>query len=263
MESHLPPPDLLLSPDERLDRVNERIVLIQKKNGLTFGTDAFLLSAFAPAAGKGKRIAADLGSGTGIIPLLLLAKNKYQTVHAVELQPAFAELVGRNAAVNGFSDRLIPHSSDIRELSVNQLDGEMDAVFANPPYRKAGSGMSNTEDALRIARHEENGGIEDFCLAAARILKFGGKFFCVFRPDRLADLFCALRHAELEPKRMVLVHADEASEPSIVLMEARYKGAAELRVLPPLFLHTADSRGGTRSLTPRAQRIYDTCSFES
>ena len=107
--------DPSLLADERLDEVNERIRLIQKRQGLTFGTDAYLLAAYVRPMKSGRAV--DLGSGTGIIPLLLLAREKIAHVHAVEIQPAFAELIGRNASLNGFAECITPLCADIRELS--------------------------------------------------------------------------------------------------------------------------------------------------
>ena len=134
-------------------------------------------------------------------------------------------------------------------------------MFANPPYRRVGTGIVSSGDAKRFARHETAGNIGDFCAAASRLLRSGGRFFCVFRPDRLTDLMYALREAKLEPKRMTFVHADADAEPSMLLVEARRDGAAELRVTPPLILAEKRPDGG-RPMTARAQRIYDTCSFE-
>ena len=263
MENH-PLPDrestLVLSHDERIDTVNENVRLIQSKNGLTFGTDAFLLAAFIRAVPH--HTAADLGSGTGIIPLLLLARDKVQTVKAIELQSRFADLIARNAELNGVGTRLLPLCADVRTLSANDIGGEVSLVFSNPPYMTCGSGARNEQDEKYMARHEVCGGIADFCDCAYRLLKHGGRFVCVWRPDRLTDLFAALRDARLEPKRMVFVHADEHAEPSMVLIESVKGGAVGLRTLPPLFLyqpHQADAK--QRVLTPRAQKIYDTCVF--
>lgn len=245
--------------NERVDEVNEKIRLIQKTDGLTFGTDAYLLAAFAPVMKNA--VAADLGSGTGIIPLLLLAREKVARIHAFEIQPEFADLIRRNAEENGVADRLIPHLADVRDISSRDTGGALDAVFANPPYRRAGTGIVSSGDAKRMARHAVMGDIGDFCLAASRLLRSGGKFFVVFRPDRLADLTVALRDARLEPKRMTFVHADADAEPSMVLVEARRDGAPEVRITPPLFL-TEKLPGGERPMSARAQRIYDTCSFD-
>lgn len=259
------PPDSLpcvpLLPDERLDEVNEQIRLIQKKHGLTFGTDAYLLAAFIRP--DRHAIAVDLGSGTGILPLLLTAKNKVSQVTAIEIQPSFSELIARNAALNGMSERIRPVCADVRTVGLSDIGGrEADLVLSNPPYMRCDSGKRNERDEKYIARHEVCGGIYDFCAAAARLLRYGGKFVMVWRPDRLADLMNALRQAHLEPKRMTFVHADSSAEPSAVLTEAIKGGAPAMRVSPPLFLYLDRQEGETkRTLTPAAQDVYNSCKF--
>ena len=250
-----------LFPDERLDEVNEQLRLIQKRNGLTFGTDAYLLAAFLRP--QPKAFALDLGSGTGIISLLALARNKVASVCAVEIQECFASLIERNAALNGLSDRLCVRCADLRDLTAIQLGKEADLVFANPPYMRTDSGKRNEHDEKYLARHEVCGSISDFCMAAGRLLRHGGRFACVWRSDRLSELMSALKDARLEPKRMTFVHADGESEPCMLLLEAVKGGAPSMRISPPLFLYRPKSETGEkRILTEKAQRIYDTCSFE-
>lgn len=250
-----------LADDERLDTVNEQIRLIQKKRGLTFGTDAFLLAAYVKASPK--TVAVDLGSGTGILPLLLLTKNKIRCATAVEVQPAFAELIAKNAALNGFDDRIIPLCANVRDLRPADVGGEVGLVISNPPYMKCTSGKRNESDEKYIARHEVCGNIADFAACAARLLKHGGKFVCVWRPDRLTDLLNAMHAAHLEPKRMTFVHADTESEPCSVLIEAIKGGAPSVRVSKPLILYEAQGDGTkVRRLTLQAKKIYDLCSFD-
>ena len=260
----LPLPPFLstrLAEDERFDVVNEQIRLIQKKNGLTFGTDAFLLAAFIKNAPKIHMV--DLGSGTGILPLLLLAKGKIKSATAVEVQPSFADLVARNAALNNFGDKITPLCADVREIRPETIGGEVGLVISNPPYMKCTSGKRNESDEKYIARHEVCGNIADFSACAARLLKHGGKFVCVWRPDRLTDLLLAMHDHRLEPKRMTFVHADVDSEPCSVLIEAIKGGSPSVRVSKPLILYEARREGEkVRRLTAQAQKIYDTCSFD-
>lgn len=255
-----------LRENEVLHEVNEQIKLIQRTDGLTFGTDAYLLSAYL--RGKKTARAVDLGSGTGIIPLLALTKNKVAHVTAVEIQPAFAELIGRNAAINDLSDRLTPLCIDLRELTPDAVGGEVDVVTANPPYMTADSGARNTTDEKYLARHEVCGSVQDFCAAAGRLLKHGGKFLCVFRPDRLSDLFAGLRAAHLEPKRMTLVQATAAATPSMVLIEAVKYAAPSLLLTPSLCLWEGDPEHPERPATPMKQTpdaayVYEHCALPS
>lgn len=250
----------MIRDGERIDAVNEKISLIAKKDGLTFGTDAYLLAAFMRPQGKARAV--ELGTGTGIISLLCAARERFAQIFALEIQADFAELAERNVKLNGMEERIEIRRADVREIRAEQIGGECDVVFANPPYMRTDSGKRNDSDYKYIARHEVCGTVDDFCGAAGRLLKYGGKFYCVWRPDRLSDLMAAMRAHGLEMKVAVFVHADAESEPSMVLCSATRGGAAGLRILPPLLLHELDDRGaGTRRLSARATRIYETMSF--
>ncbi len=253
-----------MAHDERHDYVNENITLTQKIDGLTFGTDAYLLAAYVKPRAKARAV--DLGSGTGIIPLLCLARKKFASCVAAEIQTAFGELILRNAEENGMADRLTLWSGDVRGLMSSDLGYEADIVTANPPYMTVGGGAANLHEEKHIARHEVHGGIFDFCAAAGRILKHGGRFYCVFRPDRLSDLMSAMREARLEPKRMTFVHATYASTPSMVLVEATKGAAPSMTVTPPLILWEADEENPEKPAksmisTPDHAYIYRHCGF--
>lgn len=247
--------DIALYDDERLDQVNEKITLIQKKDGLTFGTDAFLLASFIKPKRSG--IAAELGTGTGIISFLLAARDKFSRISAFEIQEDFAVLAKRNAELNSLCDKVDIICRDVRDLRSAEF-GEYDVVFTNPPYMKTDSGKRNESDRKYIARHEVCGTVDDFCASAYRLLKHGGKFYAVWRPDRLCDLLCSMRAHSLEPKVLTSVLANSTSAPSMVLVCATKGGASGMTVTPPLILY----RDGTQNFTDRAQKIYDTLSFE-
>ncbi len=252
--------DKLLHEDERLDEVNEKITLIQKKDGLTFGTDAFLLAAFIKEQKYARAV--ELGAGTGIISLLCAARERLAHITAVEIQEDFFDITSRNIVYNQMSEKISAVMADARVIKASDIGGEVDVVFSNPPYMKTDSGKRNESDRKYIARHEVCGDINDFCAAAYRLLKHGGKFYCVWRPDRLTSLVCALRASRLEPKSMIFVHSDENAEPSMVLICASKGGGEGMKILPPLFMNerNADEKG-RRELTPRARKIYDTMSF--
>ena len=251
--------DILLMEDERLDKVNENLTIIQKKDGLTFGTDAFLLAAFIKQR-KSCR-AAELGAGTGIISLLCAAKGKLGHVDAYEIQKDFADIAARNVELNGLGERIRVINEDVRNIKAHEFGGEVDVVFSNPPYMKTTSGKRNESERKYIARHEVCGDIGDFCAAAYRLLKHGGSFYCVWRPDRLTSLICSMREHSLEPKRMVFVHSNESAEPSVVLVCATKGGAEGIRISPPLFLNETCDKDGKCKMTARAERIYETMSF--
>lgn len=220
-----------LKSNERLDYVNDDIELIQNTDGLTFGTDALLLAGYVNGRYKS---AVELGGGTGIISMLLLARDKAEEVTCIEIQEEFAELIGRNAEHNGLANRLTAVCSDVRDF---RPERECELVFTNPPYMKTTSGKSNLDDKKNIARHEVAGTIYDFSRAGSKMLKYGGTFAVVYRPDRLIDLIDALRSASLEPKRMTYVHANASSEPSMVLIEAKKGGKCGLKLTKPLLIY--------------------------
>ncbi len=254
-----------LLADEHVKEINDDLVIIQKKNGLTFGTDAYLLASYVHA--EPRALCVDLGSGTGIVSLLLLQRKRIARAIGVEIQPDFSALIERNAVRNGRERQLSALCADVRILDqaligkhLGETQGRAaDIVVCNPPYMKVDCGRRNEHDEKYIARHEVCGDIGDFCAAAARVLRYGGRFYTVYRPDRLIDLTVALRECRLEPKKMTFVHADAESEPCMVLVEARAGGAAGMVVTAPLLLHAVESRAEkSRPLSEAAQRVYDT-----
>ena len=253
--------DVKLLEDERIDDINENLRIIQKKQGLTFGSDTYLLSAFIKEQKSAR--AADLGSGTGIASLLCAAREKFAHIYAIEIQESFCDLIKRNTALNRFDGIITAINADVRDAKPSHTDGELDAVFCNPPYMKVNAGKRNEADEKYIARHEVFGGIYDFCSAAARLLKFGGRFYCVYRPDRLSELMDAMQKAKLEPKRMTFVHPDRFTSPSAVLVEAKKGAAPSMKLTAPLIIHEEKATdGGAREMTDLAKKIYDKCSFE-
>ena len=244
-------------PDERLDHVNESLFLLQKKNGLTYGTDAYLLSAYLRPMHRART--ADFGCGTGIISLLAQARGKFAHVTAIEVQECFAELTARNILLNELQEKVTVLHADITRLRPEDVGGELDVIFSNPPYMRTDSGRRNEADEKYIARHEVCGTIADFCHAAGRLLKHGGLFYVVWRPDRLSELLAALHTAKLEPKRMTFVQADACTAPSMVLLECKKGAAPSLIVTPTLILYRDGAQVTPRVMTEEAAKIYDTC----
>ena len=245
----------IIKDNERIDKVNDGITLIQRTDGLTYGTDALLLSSFINS--KSKKCA-EFGSGTGIISLLMLQRKKASNIFAFEIQSDFAELTKRNAAINNLTDELNVICKDVREASQVDTEGEVDIIFSNPPYMKNGAGLSSNTDEKNIARREVFGGIFDFCSSAKKLLKFGGRFYCVYRPDRLAELIFSLKSNSLEPKKMTFVHPHHDSPPSLVLVEARLGAGEELKISRPLYIYTDKEH---TSYSPDMQYIYENGNF--
>ena len=216
---------------ERKDFVNDKLSLIQETDGLTFGTDALLLAGYV--SGKYKR-GCEFGSGSGIISMLLVTREKIDKVVALEVQEEYALLTKRNVSLNSLEEKIESLHSDIREY---KPDGEFDIIYTNPPYMKTDSGRKNAVEKKNIARHEVCGDIYDFCASASKMLKFGGCFVAVYRPDRLIDLIDAMRRSRLEPKRLTLVFADTSSEPSMALIEGKAGGRCGLLATKPLIIY--------------------------
>lgn len=194
-----------------------------------FGTDAFVLSGFA--AGRRRDLVCDLGAGCGIIPLLLLGGESAPTrVFALELQPDGVALMERAVALNGLEERLVPLQGDLRSLPEAMPRAVFDTVTCNPPYFQPGHGYQSPEEGRRTARHEDTCTLEDLCTAAAKLLKYGGRLCLCHRPERLADIFAAMRGSRIEPKRLRLVTQRQGSAPWLVLVEGRLGGNPGLKV---------------------------------
>lgn len=199
-----------------------------------FGTDSFLLSAFA--APKPGTLACDLCGGCGIVAALWFRRPEAAPCRAVtvEIQPEAAALAERCIEESGLGGKLVSLCADIRSLPLRR--GEYDVVSCNPPYYAAGHGIPSREDAALTARHETLCTLEDVCRAGAGLLRFGGRLCLCQRPQRLPDVLEAMRGSGVEPKRMRFVQQRPASAPWLVLVEGRRGSRPFLRVEPPLFM---------------------------
>lgn len=211
------------------------------------GTDAFLLGDFArPKPGQ---LVCDLGAGTGLVGLLLLARVPSLALHCVDLSTPALRLAEKTFAANGLSAAC--HLADLRDLEGVLPAGGFHLVVSNPPYFPVGAGPAAAGQARQTARSEAACTIQDLCRAAARLLRWGGTLAVVYRPERLADLLEAMRRSGLEPKRLRLVQHAPGRAPALVLAEGRRGGRPGLQVEPPLLLHHSD---GTD--TDDLRRIY-------
>ncbi|MDY6019891.1 MAG: methyltransferase [Oscillospiraceae bacterium] len=197
-------------------------------------TDSFALGYFA-APKSGSKVC-DLGCGTGLLGALLMARNAGLTLHNVELQERALALAGRTFAENGWQAEFA--LGDLRDADVLPAAGTMDYAVSNPPYFRAGSGASAPEPSRQSAREESNCTIADVCTAAARVLRWGGSFAVVYRPERLVDLLVSLRAHGMEPKRLRFVQTKDV--PSLVLVESRRGGKPGLTVEPPLIIGSGE-----------------------
>ncbi len=245
-----------LKENERINIINENLRLIENKESLTFGTDAFLLSAYLPK--KANSVCVELGVGSGVISLLALTKKKCRHVYGFEVQKNIADIASRNAELNELSGDFTVINKDLRHAGVLDIGKEVDTVFSNPPYMKKDSGKQNGNESKNASRHEIFGEINDFCACAKKLLKHGGNFYVVYRPDRMIDLLFALRSNNLEPKRITFIHSNSHTPPSLLLVCAKLGGSAGLVIDKPVYIY----KDGTTEYTEQFQKIYDTCSFE-
>ena len=202
------------------------------------GTDSFLLSSL-PRLKPGLRVM-DLGCGTGLLGVLLLQRQPQLHVTGVELQPDAAALGRRCAEENSICDRLSIRQGDLREVKSLFPAGSFDLCVCNPPYYAPASGKTAQSAPLRTARSEVSCTLEEVCSAAAYLLRWGGSFCLVHKPERLADALCALRQTKIEPKRLRFVCKAPAAAPSLVLIEGRRGGNSGLMIEPPLLLDSPE-----------------------
>ena len=212
-------------------------------------TDCVLLADFVQP--KGARRGIDLGCASGAIALLILNKSEKIHMTGLELIPEAAELARENMDRNGFSSRSAMLCGDIRAHRELFRTGEFDLVVSNPPYFPLGSGSVSPDAGRAGARGEVSCTLEDICRAASFLLKTGGSFCLVHKPERLSEVFVTMTEHGIEPKRLRLVCHNAASAPNLVLIEGRRGGKSGLKIEPPLILHESDG-----SDTGETRRIY-------
>ncbi|SFH81945.1 tRNA1Val (adenine37-N6)-methyltransferase [Pseudobutyrivibrio sp. OR37] len=233
--------DSRIHADERLDDLQIKgYKIIQHPDKFCFGMDAVLLSGFA-SVNEGEK-ALDLGTGTGILPILLEAKNSGEHYTGLEIQPESAEMARRSVLYNDLQDRIDIIEGDIKEASKIFGKASMDVVTSNPPYMTNHHGLKNPNDAKAIARHELLCSLDDVVRESSAVLKPRGRAYFVHRPSRLVEIFEAMRKYKLEPKRMRLVYPYVDKEPNMVLVEGVRGGGPQLTVEAPLIVYDAPGK---------------------
>lgn len=228
--------DALVLPHERVDDLQRNHYrIIQDPGRFCFGMDAVLLSGFASVK-PGEHVL-DLGTGTGIIPILLETKTKGEHFTGLEIQPESADMAERSVKLNGLTERINIVTGDIKEASSIFGASSFEVVTTNPPYMIGQHGISNPKDAKAIARHEILCDLDDILRESARLLKPQGRFYMVHRPFRLAEIFSKMIEYHIEPKRMKLVYPFVDKEPNMVLIEGLRGGKSRLTVEKPLIVY--------------------------
>ena len=227
--------EVTIHSHERLDELHRNgYYIIQDSGRFCFGMDAVLLSGFARV--KPGEKALDLGTGTGIIPILLEAKTKGEHFTGLEIQPESADMAARSVAYNHLEEKVDIVTGDIKEASQIFGASSFDVVTTNPPYMIGQHGLVNEGDAKAIARHEILCDLDDILRESARILPPGGRFYMVHRPFRLAEIFSKMVAYRIEPKRMQMVYPFVDKEPNMVLIEGLRNGKSRLTVEKPLIV---------------------------
>ena len=226
---------VMIHPHERVDDLQcGGYHIIQNPSQFCFGIDAVCLSHFTMIK-KGETVL-DLGTGTGIIPILLCAKTEASHITGLEIQPQSVDMAKRSVLMNHLSHRIRIDCGDIKKGADIYPPNHFDVVTVNPPYMNQGGGVPNEASAKAIARHEIACTLADVIALSARLLKTGGRLYMVHRPHRLVDVLCTLRRARMEPKTIQFVQDKPELEPSLVLIEAVDHGKPMVKVLPTKIL---------------------------
>ena len=221
-----------------------------------FTSDAIVLASFCAPRHKDK--CCDLGTGNGIIPLLWLRDFKPKEITGVELSDSAVNLLNKTLTENNIEDKIKVIHHDLRSLKGVLPNEYYDIVSINPPYKKLGTGIVNTETDYQNARHEFTCTLDDCAKAASLLLKFGGRFCICQRPERLPDIFEAMRKFKIEPKSMREVIQRPGKEPSLVLVEGKKGSAPGFRISAPLILE--DESG---NYTPEAEELFHSYKYKS
>ncbi len=228
--------EVTLCENERLDELHRNgYKIIQDKGRFCFGMDAVLLSGFARVK-QGEKVL-DLGTGTGIIPILLEAKTDGEHFTGLEIQPESADMASRSVAYNDLQDKIDIVVGDIKDASQRFGASSFDVITTNPPYMIGQHGIKNDQDAKAIARHEILCDLDDILRESAKMLKPSGRFYMVHRPFRLAEIFSKMIEYRIEPKRMQLVYPFVDKDPNMVLIEGLRGGKSRITVEKPLIVY--------------------------
>ncbi len=240
----------ILKENERIDELHRNnYVIIQDPKKFCFGIDAVLLSDFAKA--KDGDIVFDIGTGTGIIPILMSAKTNAKKYFAIDIQKESVDMAKRSVEINNLSNKIEVFHLDVKNVFEKFEKNSVNVVTSNPPYMNIGGGIINEYDAKAIARHEIYCNLDDIVKTASMLLKPKGKFYMVHRPNRLCDIICTLRKYKLEPKTIRFVQPYEDREPNMLLIESIKNGGSLLKVLPNLIIYNEN-----RQYTDEINKIY-------
>jgi len=233
--------EITLKENEKIEDLQcNGLKLIQNKKWFCFGMDAVLLTNYCDVKNNSKVV--DLGTGTGIIPILLSGKRNIASAVGIEIQEEVAEMANRSVELNELQEKIKILNIDLKDATKYLEPNSFDAVISNPPYKLNNSGIINPTDQKAISRHEIKCTLEDVISTAATLLKQYGRFYMVHRPDRLVDIICLLRKYKLEPKQIRFVHSKAGEKPNMVLIRASKNANPELKFDRPLYIYNDEGK---------------------
>ena len=232
----------LLKENERIDDLEfQELKIIQKPEGFCFGIDAVLLSDYAKEIKNNAKVL-DLGTGTGILSILLSGKTKLSKIYGIEIQKEIADMAQRSVELNNLNNKIEIINTDINNLEDFFDINTFDAIVTNPPYKNENSGKINDNEYKYISRHETTANLSKFINISFKMLKDKGSFYMVHRPERLVDIIYELRKNKLEPKNIRFVYSNKNKEPKLVLIKAVKNANRFLKIDKPLFIYDEDGK---------------------
>lgn len=233
--------EIKLEKNERIDDLEfKNLKVIQNKNGFCFGMDAVLLSDFAKNIKRNATVL-DLGTGTGIIPILLCGKTELKKVIGVEIQEEVAKMAKKSILLNNLENRFEILNCNIKELNKIYENQKFDVIVTNPPYKKQDSGIINENERKLISRHEITANLEDFIKISKDLLKDKGELYMVHRPERLVDILELMRKYKIEPKQLKMVCPNKNKEPNLVLIKGVKNAKPFLKVEKNLYVYDTEN----------------------
>ncbi len=244
--------DIELEANERIDDLEfKNLKIIQNKDGFCFGIDSVLLSDFAKNIKKDSMVL-DLGTGTGIIPILLCGKTKLKKVTGIELQEEVAKMAKKSIKLNNLEDKFNVINENILNLNKIYENQTFDVIVSNPPYKKKDTGITNENEKKIISRHEISASLEYFIKISKDLLKDKGEFYMVHRPERLVDIFELMRKYKIEPKILKMVYSYKNKEPKLILIKGVKNAKPFLKVESNLYIYE-----DTGKYTKEILKIYN------
>ena len=229
-----------LTENERIDNLEfKNLKIIQDKKGFCFGIDAILLSDFAKNIKKDTKVL-DLGTGTGIISILLCEKTQLKNIIGVEVQKKVCDIAYMNIKLNNLENKFEVINENIINLSNIYENNSFDVIVTNPPYKKQNTGIINNKEEKLISRHEILAKLEDFINISSKLLKDKGEFYMIHRPDRIVEIFYLMRKYKIEPKEIRLVFSNENNPPKMVLIKGIKNAKQYLKFRENLYIYKKD-----------------------